>query len=362
MSFRDNLQHLRAERNMTQEQLAMLLGVSRQSVTKWEAERATPELDKLLKMCQIFDCTLDDLVRGDLTSRSDPRTSETLSDNAAQHRAVPQVPSGPPQDICGYDEHQRSLARRVSTGVSFILVGVALLLLVGGDDGSMWAPGIPTYAVGMFLLFAALLVGLAFLIPAGMDHAAFVRAHPFVEDFYTDEDRLRARRDFTRGLIGGIASIFIGVLGILLLEDTPMEDTYGAAWIVVWIAVGAHLIIRFGMLLGRINVAEYNRSAAEDLEIEDIVNAQIDEARRTELLEQKRLGGRIGAVCSVIMMAATAIGLLLLFVPLGSSGAWRGGDFNPEGTTAMWFWVVWPIGGVLCGMAALLMRAFAHRE
>ena len=38
MSFRDNLQHLRAMRNMTQEQLAMLLGVSRQSVTKWEAE------------------------------------------------------------------------------------------------------------------------------------------------------------------------------------------------------------------------------------------------------------------------------------------------------------------------------------
>ena len=38
MSFRDNLQHLRASRNMTQEQLAMLLGVSRQSVTKWEAD------------------------------------------------------------------------------------------------------------------------------------------------------------------------------------------------------------------------------------------------------------------------------------------------------------------------------------
>ena len=34
----NNLQHLRAERNMTQEQLAMLLGVSRQSVTKWEAD------------------------------------------------------------------------------------------------------------------------------------------------------------------------------------------------------------------------------------------------------------------------------------------------------------------------------------
>lgn len=69
MSFRNNLQHLRATRNMTQEQLAMLLGVSRQSVTKWEAEKSYPEMDKLLKICQIFECSLDDLVQGDLTGR-----------------------------------------------------------------------------------------------------------------------------------------------------------------------------------------------------------------------------------------------------------------------------------------------------
>lgn len=62
MSFRDNLQHLRATRNMTQEQLAMLLGVSRQSVTKWEAEKSYPEMDKLIKICQLFECSLDDLV------------------------------------------------------------------------------------------------------------------------------------------------------------------------------------------------------------------------------------------------------------------------------------------------------------
>ena len=69
MSFRDNLQHLRATRNMTQEQLAMLVGVSRQSVTKWEAERSYPEMDKLLRICEIFDCTIDELVQGDLTQR-----------------------------------------------------------------------------------------------------------------------------------------------------------------------------------------------------------------------------------------------------------------------------------------------------
>lgn len=72
MSFRTNLQYLRAERHMTQEQLAMLLGVSRQSVTKWEAEKSYPEMDKLIKMCQIFECSLDDLVQGDVSRHGVP--------------------------------------------------------------------------------------------------------------------------------------------------------------------------------------------------------------------------------------------------------------------------------------------------
>ena len=74
MSFRTNLQYLRAQRNMTQERLAMLLGVSRQAISKWESEKAYPEMDKLLMICDLFGCTLDDLVLGDVsvsTSRPD---------------------------------------------------------------------------------------------------------------------------------------------------------------------------------------------------------------------------------------------------------------------------------------------------
>lgn len=104
MSFRENLQHMRAAHNMTQEQLAMLLGVSRQSVTKWESEKSYPEMDKLLRMCQIFDCTLDELVQGDLTGRPvEPAASV--------------APGTPPVDVVGYDEHMRGFARKVSTGV-----------------------------------------------------------------------------------------------------------------------------------------------------------------------------------------------------------------------------------------------------
>ncbi len=120
MSFRDNLQHLRATRNMTQEQLAMLLGVSRQTVTKWEAEKSNPEMDKLIDMCRIFDCTLDDLVRGDLTDR--PR------------EAVAMPSSGAPVDVCGYDEHMRGWAFSVATGVAVIILGVSAGMLFAMAD------------------------------------------------------------------------------------------------------------------------------------------------------------------------------------------------------------------------------------
>ena len=50
-------------------------------------------------------------------------------------------------------------------------------------------------------LFAGVLVGVGILVSAVMEHSAFVRAHPFIEDFYTDEDRLQARQLLVLSLI-----------------------------------------------------------------------------------------------------------------------------------------------------------------
>ena len=343
MSFRDNLQHLRATRNMTQEQLAMLLGVSRQSVTKWEAEKSYPEMDKLLKLCQIFECTLDDLVQGDLTGRApEPKAAS--------------VPAGPPTDICGYDEHQRMMAWKVPTGVATILVGIAIGLFFEGavDLASVGARD------GLFVIIvlAGILVGLAFLVPAGMDHSAFIKAHPFVEDFYTEDDRLGARKAFTVGLIMGIALIFVGIGCLVMLEEMATENV-ALFFLLFFIALGAWNIIHYGMLLGRTDVAEYNRSVAEDLEIEDIVSAQLDDERREALLASKRADQKIGAVCGAIMIVATIIAFVLLFAPVLSSP--DPDAFEPLGTSSAWFWAAWPIGGMICGIVTILMKAFGKQ-
>ena len=97
MSFSTNLQHLRATRSMTQEQLAMLLGVSRQAVSKWESDAAYPEMDKLLCLCDIFECSLDELARGDLTHRTREHALAVSPDPRYRHLRL-----RPPHALAGH--------------------------------------------------------------------------------------------------------------------------------------------------------------------------------------------------------------------------------------------------------------------
>lgn len=68
MSFSEKLVQLRKREKMSQEQLAALLDVTRQSVSKWESGQTYPEMDKLLAMCKIFKCSLDDLTNDEVTT------------------------------------------------------------------------------------------------------------------------------------------------------------------------------------------------------------------------------------------------------------------------------------------------------
>ncbi len=72
MSFGKNLQHLRRmSGGMTQETLADRVGVSRQTVSKWELDSAMPEMDKAVELCRLFNCTLDNLFREELDALDD---------------------------------------------------------------------------------------------------------------------------------------------------------------------------------------------------------------------------------------------------------------------------------------------------
>ncbi len=81
MKFEEKLQNLRKASSLSQEQLADKLGVSRQSVSKWESGSTYPEMDKLLAMCKIFKCSLDDLVNDGATDKTIIKKNNKKSEN-----------------------------------------------------------------------------------------------------------------------------------------------------------------------------------------------------------------------------------------------------------------------------------------
>lgn len=64
MNFGKNLQILRKMTNMTQEELAEKINVSRQTVSKWELGAILPEVEKLVELCETFHCSIDQLLKG----------------------------------------------------------------------------------------------------------------------------------------------------------------------------------------------------------------------------------------------------------------------------------------------------------
>jgi DNA-binding XRE family transcriptional regulator len=100
MNLGETIYRLRTERNLSQGDLADALDVSRQSVSKWENNSAVPELEKLIKMAEIFGITLDELVTGQQKTAAPP---------------PPPYPSSPAP--------QRMSAKKI--------VGIALLVFAG---------------------------------------------------------------------------------------------------------------------------------------------------------------------------------------------------------------------------------------
>ena len=97
MSFGKNLQYLRQlSKNMTQEALAERLGVSRQTISKWEMDAANPEMDKALEICKVFHCSLDNLFREEMDKRSDAysnlRLEEVVGFRYVEHTVISNEP------------------------------------------------------------------------------------------------------------------------------------------------------------------------------------------------------------------------------------------------------------------------------
>ena len=93
MTLGEKIYKLRNERNLTQEQLAEKLGVTRQSISKWEGDLVKPEIEKLKAMAKLFEVSLDDLI-SDEAAEAKPAKTDRLERDVTIYKFVSIITAG----------------------------------------------------------------------------------------------------------------------------------------------------------------------------------------------------------------------------------------------------------------------------
>ena len=336
MSFRTNVQYLRSQRNMTQEQLAMLVGVSRQAVSKWESDKAYPEMDKLLAICDLFGCTLDDLVLGDVRHpgsgqrASRPDHQETTQATPSIHATMPPVPSAM-EDVTGYASFSNVYSLRMAFGIALIMLGLAF----GGLFAGVSQPTDAQNGLAFLALMIGIVLGLACLIPAVSARKDFRRRHPYVADFYTDEERSRVYRQTTWELVCGLAVVLldVGINSAGYLIWGWSDQVRGFVFFLL-LALGVFLLVHAGTSHRMMNLRAYNRQVDS-----------VDDGRWDTYRYEHRVSN---AISGTVMGLCTLVALTMLF----------SGNYDNLFGWRIPFWAIWIIGGVFCGVLQSLIGIF----
>lgn len=309
MSFTDNLHYLRKRDKVTQEELADRLGVSRQSVSKWETGEAYPETDKLISICDIFGVSLDDLLRNDLTaSEAVDETSDEKSDEEEKKVFI---------------GHMNKFSLHIALGVFLVLFGVGVCMVLTAQNGNLFDI-LGGVAVILFVAAAVFL-----FVFAGIEHDRFQKAHTEVKSAYLDAQILEFGKRFAVGMASLICGILLDVVFLVTLtslidegiitcasKDAAYCYVVAAFFGVLAFIVGG--IVYLGIQHSKYHVEEYNRQSQEEV---------------NPTKSQKLKGG----LCGIIMLVATAVFLLLGFI------------------CELWHpaWVAFPIGGILCAIVSI---------
>ena len=144
-SIGEKISHLRKEQNYTQEQLAEILSVSRQAVSKWESNLSFPETEKLVDMSKVFHCSIDYLLKDDVDESGREVKVKILEvDSSELNRAyivgiLLTYLSFPPLfgfivgcfSVCHANKYQFTNMKRISIGGMIFSLAITILMLVG---------------------------------------------------------------------------------------------------------------------------------------------------------------------------------------------------------------------------------------
>ncbi len=320
MILADKIILQRKKAGWSQEELAEQLGVSRQSVSKWEGAQSIPDMDKLLKMSRLFGVSTDYLLKDEIDDAPAALTAEE-SDTGLRRVTL--------EEASDYLGKRRAAAPKIAFATFLCIISPIVLLIMAGlaDSGKYISEGAAA-GIGLSVLLLLVAVGAAIFLSC----SARVKAYDFLgnEPFETEygvsgmvrEKKKNFETKFSRmNILGAVLCILSAVPIFIALCFDGAENTVSD---MIYILAVCALFVYGGV---------YNAAMEKLLEEGDYTR------------KRKASGGIIGTVSLVYWLVTTAVFLIFLY----------------SGAEKQMSWIIWAVAGVLygavTGIISLVMKS-----
>ncbi len=317
MILADKIINLRKKNGWSQEELAEKLGVTRQSISKYEGAQSIPDLDKILKLSEIFGVTTDYLIKDELEEEeyapSQMQENESESDRSV-HKVTMEMANEYLQII------DWSAGKTAFATMLCILSPIVLLMLGAMSE-------MPNYhisenaaaGIGICVLIVLIAIAVTIFILCGMKTKKYeFMEKEDIETVYGVSGMVKEKRDayhsmYVTQLVIGIACCICSVIplfGTLAVSESDFYMVSAVCMLLALVAIGTYFIVRCAAKMNAMN---------QLLEEEDYT--------RQKKHENRKMSGPV----TVYWLIATAIYLAWSF------------------TTNDWdrTWIIWPVVGVL---------------
>lgn len=329
MILADKIINERKKNGWSQEELAGMLGVSRQSISKWESAQAVPDLQRILKMAEIFGVTTDYLLKDELEPEEDKANAYSQETKESNVRIVTL------EDADNFLNLEKKISPVFANAVSLCIISPALLLFLGGlsEIGAVSE----SLAAGIGLTVLLILVAIAVFMFITSDSK--IKDYKFLEKdvFETaygvtgmvKEKQNAYNQTHTNSIAFGVMLCILSVVPLFLAAGFAEENDFifGSAisLLLIIVSVGVNLIVRTSIISG-----SFQKLLQE-----------------SDYSVEVKKGNAVFEPVSGVYWAIVLAGYLAFsFIT------------NKWGIT----WVVWPVAGVLYGAFATVVKLLCKKD
>ena len=311
MIFADKLIQLRKQKGWSQEELAEKLDVTRQSVSKWESTQSVPDLERILRISEIFDVSLDYLLK------DNSEKVEYFADVDEKSEIYKTISA---EEAKEFIKVKKSISMPLAVAVFLCIISPICLLILGAstEKNFMSESMAGSFGVIILLSFIAAAVVIFLLCGSKISRYEYIQKEIIEIDSKTSEMVRNEKEDFGRkfvshNIIGTVLLILSTIplfCGVIIDEYDELLMTLTLSATIFLIAVGVAVFVKAGTVQSTFNMLLQEGEYSKD---------------------KKKRSGVYSAVTVSYWMIVTAVYLASSFL------------------TKEWqlTWIVWAVAGVL---------------